>query len=105
MAVRVIVRFQFEGVHYWPGAPEDAAILRHPHRHVFHVEAAMPVTHDDRDVEFIELKRVMQLYCVGMFTGPHPLSCEMIARRLVDRFALDKCAVFEDGENGAEVTR
>jgi len=33
------------------------------------------------------------------------MSCEMIARELIEHFNLSRCEVSEDGENGAIVTR
>jgi len=104
MRVKVVVRLRFEGIHCWPDCPEDGPtpFLRHPHRHEFHVEAKKPVSHDDRDIEFIELKRQIEQHC-KLFAGPHTRSCESMARELVERFGLSSCSVFEDGENGAEV--
>ena len=32
-----------------------------------------------------------------------PMSCEMIARELYEKFDLEYCSVFEDNENGAEI--
>lgn len=98
----IVVRFQFEGIHSWPGAPQDGPtpFLRDPHRHVFHVTAHRPVTHDDRDVEFIQLKRVMLQACLANFSGPHTLSCEAMAAHLLNTFGLSRCEVSEDGENG-----
>lgn len=98
----VVVTLRFEGVHSWPGCPhDDVAFLRHPHRHVFHITAKKPVTHDDRDVEIIRLKRAMEAHLTGyaMEQG----SCEMLARHLAAVFGLSYCMVLEDGENGAEL--
>lgn len=104
--MRVLVRCSFEGVHSWPGCPlEEVAFLRTPHRHVFHVEATRSVGHDDRQIEIIMFKHELRRYCETRFAGPHHMSCEMMARDLLDMFALDRCTVTEDGENGAEVTR
>lgn len=104
MTLAVVVRFRFEGVHSWPDCPlQDVAFLRDPHRHEFHVEAVKLVEHEDRDVEIIMLKRAMQVWCQA-FRGPHTMSCESMARQLVDAFLLQRCRVLEDGENGAEVT-
>lgn len=101
----VVVRFQFEAIHSWPECPhDDVAFLRAPHRHMFHVEAKMHVNHNDRDVEFIMLKREMENYVQTVFAGDiGRKSCEDIAEELVEWFELHSCSVFEDGENGAEV--
>lgn len=101
----VIVCFSFEGIHSWPdapGGPED--YLRHPHRHMFHVEAVKDVGHDNRDIEFIGLRAQMARYCSVQFGAPHTSSCEQMARRILTAFDLRSCRVFEDNENGAEVT-
>ena len=77
--------------------------LRHPHRHIFHIELRKEVTHADRDVEIIKLKREIKDYL-----GEEPInfqgrSCEMIADDLMDRFEASYVKVLEDGENGALV--
>ena len=102
----IVVRLQFSGIHSWPTAPADRheAYLAHPHRHVFHVEAVLNVTHVNRDVEFIAFKQRLLDYVDDYFAGPHHMSCEEMALRLLDEFGLSRCSVFEDNENGAEVT-
>lgn len=104
----VWVSFQFEGFHCWPDAPDVVGFLRDRHRHMFHVKAWKRVAHDDRDVEFILLRRQL----VGAvarkletFDGDGEAtrnwSCEHWARWLIDGYALTRCEVSEDGENGA----
>lgn len=99
----VVVTLQVEGVHCWPACPiEDVKFLKNPHRHVFHVKACKPVTHDDRDVEIIMLKRSIQQYLESYYSGDFGTrSCEAIARELIEKFNLMFCEVLEDGENGA----
>lgn len=105
----IIVRFTFEAVHCWKDAPQIRRehYLRYPHRHLFHVEAIRPVTHDNRDVEFIGFRREMETYCRETWSieleTAFTYSCEQFARILLERFDLSSCRVFEDGENGAEV--
>jgi len=110
MKVTVIAKFQFEGLHYWPLCPhEEVEYLKHPHRHVFFVEAEKLVSHDDRDTEFIMLKHralelIQKLYPVK--DGLHTLgtsSCEQIAKSLIIGLGLCSASVFEDNENGAKV--
>ena len=103
--VSVIVRLQFEGIHCWPDCNiEQVSFLRQPHRHIFHVEAEKEVSHDNREVEIIMLKRAMEIYCRERKDYGSE-SCEMIARNLLHLFSLKSCTVLEDGENGARVTR
>lgn len=108
---QVYITFQIEGIHHWPGCPfEEVAYLRDPHRHMFHIKAFKVVTHSDRDVEFIMFKHLVQEYLnvkywnndyKCLFFGA--MSCEMIAKELIQQFELVKCDVSEDGENGAVV--
>lgn len=113
----VYVTLQVEGIHNWPGCPfDEVAYLRDPHRHMFHIKAHKVVTHSDRDVEFIMLKHQIEQYLLDKYAnGPQngcygfnvclfgAMSCEMIAKELIDEFDLYKCDVSEDGENGAVV--
>jgi hypothetical protein len=98
----VIVKFEFEGIHHWPECPlEDVAFLRDKHRHIFHVEAAKQVTHHDREVEIIRLKRELQsdIREQGIDLGRR--SCEDLAYYLLTKYGLLYCKVLEDNENGA----
>ena len=68
------------------------------------------MSHDDRDIEIIMLKRNILEYLNKRYWTENAnclffdsMSCEMIAAELVKYFALDYCEVLEDGENGAEV--
>lgn len=96
----------FSGTHCWPecNIPE-VAYLKDTHRHVFHIKGEIEVTHDNRDIEFIRLKREVTDYLNAKYPkgdlGSN--SCEMIAADLLYVFSLCKCEVFEDGENGATV--
>ena len=105
----VIVRLQFEAIHHWPECPyDDVDFLRHPHRHIFHVEAKALVFHDDRDVEFIRLKRDLEEHMKVWYHGTNigRKSCEMIAVEILNAYpGLTSVKVFEDNENGAEVVR
>jgi hypothetical protein len=108
----VYCSLSFEGTHNWPNCPyEDVKFLRDPHRHIFHVKAYKEVTHADRDIEFIRLKREIQQYLYQEYfvakENYHILgakSCEMIALELISKFKLSKCDVSEDLENGAILT-
>lgn len=107
----VFCTFQFEAFHNWPKAPEEVAFLRAEHRHIFHVKAEVEVTHNDRDIEFILLKRHMEASVPKMLVAlPSRRSCEDMAEwfigDLFKNFAVSggiKVTVSEDGENGATV--
>lgn len=117
MAVKLTVfaRTQFEAIHNWPGCPfEDVAFLRDLHRHIFHVEIHVPVYHDDRDVEFIKLKRdvdsfINTTYPIDPAKNYRDIghtSCEMIARTLLEQWPnATLIEVSEDGENGCRLTQ
>jgi len=108
------VKFQKEGIHKYPAALTDpklaeVSFLGHPHRHIFHFYVEVEVFHDDRDIEFIMLKRELEsLYSDGIMVLDY-MSCEMIARELGE-YIIDKygeryvsVSVSEDDENGAIV--
>ena len=111
------VTFRKEGIHMYPAAATDpklatgdeydVSFLGTPHRHIFHFKVYIAVTHDDRDIEFIQFKRWLEkCYSDGTLELNHK-SCEMIARELNDiiiaRYPGRKTSidVSEDGENGA----
>lgn len=113
------VTFQKEGIHRYPAAATDpklatgdwldVSFLASPHRHIFHFRVEMAVFHDDRDVEFIQLKRTIESwYGQGTLTVDYK-SCEMIAKDLYERIidawpARDiRIEVSEDGENGCRM--
>lgn len=108
----VYCTLKVEGIHNWPGCPfDEVAYLRDPHRHMFHIKAFTRVNHDDRDVEFIVLKHAIRDYLEDAYWDEGSkccyfgaMSCEMIARELIEEFDLSSCEVSEDGENGAILT-
>lgn len=108
------VTFQKEGIHCYPAAATDPALadvsfLANPHRHIFHFRVNIQVTHNDRDIEFIQFKRWLEsLYNEGTLQLDHK-SCEMLADELYERIAMKypdrkvEIEISEDGENGATV--
>ena len=101
------VRFTAEGWHHWPGAPEHRAYLGVSHRHLFHVRVEVPVSHDQRDIEFHDLlDTARELWGDGDHQGR---SCETLARELGEALvrllpvAWVEVEVSEDGEAGATV--
>lgn len=103
MKTTVYCSIQFEALHSWPDCDiQEVNFLKYPHRHIFHIKAYKKVTHDDRDVEFIVLKRDIQKYLQKTYPDNNfqHRSCEMIARELIEKFNLTACDVSEDNENG-----
>lgn len=109
---RIEVKTQFEGLHCWPEAPDDVKFLRHMHRHMFHVVLRVPVSHNDRDLEFIMVKHELEKFIKDRYGWPDApmalgrMSCEDIAASVIkwvhvkyDRRGAE-VGVFEDGENG-----
>jgi len=111
------VTFQKEGMHKYPAAltdpnlatgnEYDVSFLGYPNRHIFHFQVWIGVTHDDRDIEFIQFKRWLEkCYNDGTLELNHK-SCEMIARELNATISARYPGretwidVSEDGENGA----
>lgn len=102
-----------EATHNWPSCNiEEVDYLRNVHRHVFGVKAVAIVNHNDRDIEFIELKHKIQDYLKAKYYNHtkriHVFghqSCEMIGKELMEQFDLVEVVVDEDGENGSILTR
>ena len=112
--MKIFVTTQFEGMHRWKDAPEEVSFLREYHRHIFHVRFEVEVTKEDRDIEFILLKRELNKLVETLFVGAKlDESCESIAKKIADFMTRENrlcagrgavCEVSEDGENGAVVS-
>ena len=113
------ITFRKEGIHKYPAAATDpnlatgdeydVSFLANPHRHIFHFRVWLSVTHNDRDVEFIQFKRWLEkLYSSnqGVLSLDYK-SCEMMSDELHTHILLkypDRevwIEVSEDGENGS----
>lgn len=112
----IFVRLVVPGWHRWSGAPDHRDYLASLHRHLWHFEIRMPVTHDDREVEFHDLMQAVRIHLRTLFPETHEAdghdfgerSCEAIAGELgfilADAYRrLVVVSVSEDGEAGAEV--
>lgn len=105
----VWVTTQFEAFHRWKDAPEGVAFLRHYHRHVFKVRVGVAVGHNDRAVEFFQLKEQLDEYLHVHWRGSMTdHSCEAMAQDIVGYLQSQSLSVLyvsvsEDGENGAVV--
>lgn len=106
----VWVRLALPGFHRWPGATGVREYLASRHRHLFHIEVEVAVTHDDRDVEFHDLQDLVREW---WGPGAHEWdssSCETIAGVLADTLLLEhgiqvnRVTISEDGECGATLT-
>lgn len=109
----VYCTFTHVGFHYWEKAAEvlpKRAYLADRHRHLFHYYVEVPVTHDDRQVEFHELRD----YCASLLPADGEFggkSCETLATEMIvwvrkrwSHLAYVMVRVSEDDEAGATVT-
>lgn len=114
MITTVISTVVVEGFHQWPDHFHGRGFLAARHRHLFKVKAEYAVTHDDRDVEFIEAAREIKTYLERSYGTPCEfgnMSCEMIAKEIIVNASkarsqtakIVSCEVWEDDENGARV--
>lgn len=103
----VEAKVTFDATHHWPDAQWEPGVeyLQHPHRHLFVIRARASVSHDDRDREFILLGQQIRAWLEREFPLHElgRLSCEQLARMILDRWGLVRCSVHEDDENGAIV--
>ena len=114
---KIWITFRKEGIHCYPAAATDPALatgdqydvsfLGTPHRHIFHFKVWIGVTHDDRDIEFIQFKRwLLNLYKDSILALDYK-SCEMMSEDLYQQISQkypDReiwIEVSEDGENGS----
>ncbi len=120
MSQMIWVTFQKEGIHKYPAALTDPALatgdeydvsfLGYPHRHIFHFRVSIEVTHDDRDIEFIQFKRWLENLYNGDVLALDYKSCEMISNDLHAQITARYPGrtiiidVSEDGENGSTTT-
>jgi translation elongation factor EF-1beta len=123
--LEVIATCRVQGIHCWASQPGDAPrnYLSYPHRHEFHIEVRVKVSHEDRDIEILQLKQdvissIAEDYPVAnekavpipahmaRVTDFKDSSCEMIASKLIEtlgtfHYDVKSVKVLEDGENGA----
>jgi hypothetical protein len=100
----VWITTSFPAFHKWVDAPIRSDFLRDAHRHLFHVKMFWSVTHNDRDIEFIEMKEKVDKYLAVHFKNKYfNYSCEQLAEILGEVFKAVVVEVSEDGENGATV--
>lgn len=112
------IRFEVEGFHNYPDASKNhgelVKFLEQSHRHIFKFNCKKRVNHDNRDEEFILLRRkvkqyinkkfpVFEMHCECYDFGS--MSCEMIAKIILKQFDFDSVEVSEDGENYAIVEK
>ena len=110
---QIIVKTQFEALHYWDTIPENHPtwFLRNPHRHIFHIELRFVVHSSDREKEFIDYKHQVDTFLKAYFSQDEKSgirnigsrSCEHLAELLLTQFCATWVQVLEDNEMGAIV--
>jgi hypothetical protein len=111
------VTFRKEGIHKYPAAATDPTLatgdeydvsfLANEHRHIFHFRVWLGVTHNDRDVEFIQFKRWLENLYKDATLSLDYKSCEMMSDDLYAQISQKYPSrevwieVSEDGENGS----
>lgn len=118
MKTFVGIRFEVEGFHNYPDASKNhgdlVKFLEQSHRHIFKFNCKKRVNHDNRDEEFILLRRKVKQYINRKFPVFESscecydfgsMSCEMIAKNILKQFDFDSVEVSEDGENYAVVEK
>jgi hypothetical protein len=111
------VTFRKEGIHKYPFADKDpklatgdeydVSFLGYPHRHIFHFRVWISVTHNDRDIEFIQFKRWLENLYNDATLQLNNKSCEMMSDDLYAQVSQKYpgrevwIEVSEDGENGS----
>lgn len=112
---QIFVTFKKEGIHCYPDAGKnpvlsDVSFLQFSHRHLFGFKVTIDVTHNDRDIEFIQFKRWLESLYSENVLDLNKKSCEMIATELYEKINSKysdrnvTISVDEDGENGAILT-
>lgn len=119
MKTTVFITTKREFIHCFPEAstiPElcsgdeyDVSFLSFAHRHMFGFRVETEVFHDDRDIEFIQLKRTVDQYLETLPKDLGRTSCEQLAKQIIAELEEKyhrkgwMVTVDEDGENGAIV--
>jgi hypothetical protein len=109
MKTTVITKNRVEGFHRYPEASGNVAFLRCRHRHVFHVECGFEVDGHNREIEIFTRQFQIEEFFAHVFGVPAQfgnMSCEMIARKVMEAFGdCGYAKILEDGEGGAAVQR
>lgn len=102
------IKTNFEAFHRWKDAPEEVKFLRDYHRHIFKVQCAIAVKHNERELEFFMVKSKLDKFIRDNWWGLYfDDSCETIAEEIIGYIRKEygerpiSVEVTEDGENGA----
>jgi len=107
----VLTEFDIVGFHHYPNAPNTVDFLKHKHRHIFTIKMGYNVKDLDRELEIFIMQDYVKDYLYETYGSPcqfDNMSCEMIAKELLDFSLLDGAVyvkVFEDYKGGAIVEK
>lgn len=113
MKTFITVTNQVEGIHRYENAPVEVEFLRNDHRHMFYIKSKIQVFNEDRELEFIMVKHLINKYLMNRTDHQYCYhlgnnSCEMIAndiyKLLQDNYGSERyisVEVSEDNENSA----
>ena len=102
----IVIKTNFPAIHNWPGCNvPEVEYLKHPHRHLFYAVIRFKIDHNNRDIEFINMKSKIDEYINLKYKEKNigAMSCESIAEDILIQFNADFVSIFEDNENGAEI--
>lgn len=115
----VYATFSREGYHAYPAAANDPSLatgdyydvshLAHRHMHYFYFKVWVEVTHNDRQIEFIQLRRWLENLYDTRTLELNNMSCEMISDALFTKISEKfpgkeiRIDISEDNINGSYV--
>ena len=117
MSATIFARTSVNALHHWPNATKGRSYLAHPHMHTFNFEAHAVVSHDDRDIEFHDLRDLLDNAVWFILGGTDSAldgvadfgsrSCETIGKILLELLpsAVFMIEVREDEACGARIVR
>jgi hypothetical protein len=94
MPYKIIASIEVEGFHFYNSAPQEVCFLKNNHRHDFRVNAKFDCLHADRDLEIFIVRDKIKNFLHNVYGNPcefGEMSCEMIARVIVEQFANMGC--------------
>ena len=103
----VVIKTAFPALHRYPDNKETSTMfLQFTHRHVFHVTVKYRVEDNNREVEFLKMKELIDKYIQRDYAYKNmgSKSCEDICDEIACYTGAVYVSVFEDNENGAEVS-
>lgn len=79
-----IVKTQFEAIHSWEGCDIDRVnFLQNEHHHIFDVEVRIKQEHDNRDIEYLNMKKNIDEVLENSISKKNR-SCEQYAKLIRD---------------------